>query len=123
MKQIILNTISDLCSNFLYYDRKEDEDLTMEQLNEAVKNGEITIDEMVAEFRKHLQNTFNMQSVISSIKEGDLFKAVRPLHGITTHKCVRIKKGSLNGADMYFDGWLIDEDGIMIDPNYSTKIG
>lgn len=58
MKQTILDTISDLCSDFLYYDRKEDEDLTMEQLNEAVKSGEITIDEMVAEFRKHLENTF-----------------------------------------------------------------
>ena len=58
MKQTILNTISDLCSDFLYYDRKEDEDLTMEQLNEAVRNGEITIDEMVSEFRKHLENTF-----------------------------------------------------------------
>jgi hypothetical protein len=58
MKQTILDTISDLCSDFLYYDRKEDEDLTMEQLDEAVKNGEITIDEMVAEFRKNLENTF-----------------------------------------------------------------
>lgn len=58
MKKKILGTISDLCSDFLYYDRKEDEDLTMEQLNEAVKSGEITIDEMVAEFRKQLENTF-----------------------------------------------------------------
>lgn len=58
MKQTILDTISDLCSDFLYYDRKGDEDLTMEQLNEAVKSGEITIDEMVEEFRKHLENTF-----------------------------------------------------------------
>lgn len=58
MKQKILDTISNLCSDFLYYDRKEDEDLTMEQLNEAVKSGEITIDEMVEEFRKHLKNTF-----------------------------------------------------------------
>lgn len=59
MKQNILNTISDLCSNFLYYDRKEDEDLSVEQLNAAVKTGEITIDEMVSEFRKHLEKTFN----------------------------------------------------------------
>lgn len=57
MKQIILDTINDLCSDFLYYDRKES-DLTFDQLNEAVKNGEITIDEMVAEFRKHLESTF-----------------------------------------------------------------
>lgn len=58
MKQQILNTISDLCSDFLYYNRKEDEDLSMEQLNQAVNSGEITIDEMVNEFRKHLEDTF-----------------------------------------------------------------
>lgn len=57
MKEDILNEISDLCSNFLYYDRKESE-LTFEDLNNAVINKEITIDEMVAEFRKHLENTF-----------------------------------------------------------------
>ena len=59
MKQTILNTISDLCSDFLYYDRKEDEELSVEQLNNAVADGEITIDEMVAEFKKHLEDTFN----------------------------------------------------------------
>ena len=59
MKQKILNTISDLCSRFLYYDRKEDEELSVKKLNKAVKNGEITIDEMVSEFRRHLENTFN----------------------------------------------------------------
>lgn len=58
MKQIILDTISDLCSNFLYYDRKEDEDLSMDQLNDAVNTGVITIDEMVAQFRKKLEDTF-----------------------------------------------------------------
>lgn len=58
MKQKILNTINDLCSDFLYYDRKEDEDLSMEQLNQAVNSGEITIDEMVTEFRKNLESTF-----------------------------------------------------------------
>ena len=59
MKQIILNTIRDLCSDFLYYDRKEDEELSIEQLNNAVADREITIDEMVAEFKKHIDNTFN----------------------------------------------------------------
>lgn len=58
MKQKILDTISDLCSDFLYYDRKGDEELTIEQLNEAVESGEITIDEMVAEFKKHLKETY-----------------------------------------------------------------
>jgi len=57
-KQVILNTIEDLVSKFVYYDRKEDEELSMKQLNKAVKDGIVTIDEIVAEFRKHLENTF-----------------------------------------------------------------
>lgn len=59
IKQIILDKISDLCSDFLYYDRKNDADLSIEQLNEAVDKGIITIDEMVNEFRKHFSNTFS----------------------------------------------------------------
>lgn len=58
MKQIILRTITDLCSNFLYYDRKEDNLLSITDLNEAVKKGDITIDEMVDHFRKQLESTF-----------------------------------------------------------------
>ncbi|WP_430611536.1 hypothetical protein [Flavobacterium sp. JP2137] len=61
MKQKILDTISDLCMDFLYYDRKNCEELSIEQMNEAVKNGEITIDEMVENFREHLEGTFNNQ--------------------------------------------------------------
>lgn len=56
-KEIILDTIAALCSDFLYYDRRDDEELSHEQLEKAVKSGEITINEMVAEFRKHLENT------------------------------------------------------------------
>lgn len=62
MKDIILSKIKDLCSDFLYYDRKEDKDLSLEKLYLAVINKEITIDEMVAEFRKHLENTFKKQT-------------------------------------------------------------
>ncbi len=58
MKQTILNTIQDLCSSFLYYDRKECQQLSVKQLNKAVKSGEITIDEMVEEFRKGLEETY-----------------------------------------------------------------
>jgi dTDP-4-amino-4,6-dideoxygalactose transaminase len=61
MKHRILETINDLCINFLYYDRKEDNELSIEELNEAVKSGEITIDEMVAEFRKHLEDTLSFE--------------------------------------------------------------
>ena len=59
MKEIIIATISDLCSNFLYYDRREDEQLSINQLNKAVKDGVITIDEMVAAFRTNLEIIFN----------------------------------------------------------------
>jgi hypothetical protein len=57
IRKTIFATIEDLCSDFLFYDRKEDEDLSAFELKEAVKNGIITIDEMVREFRKHLINT------------------------------------------------------------------
>jgi hypothetical protein len=56
MKQTILIAISDLCSDFLYYDRIDDKELSAEQLQDAVKNGVITIDEIVDEFRKHVEN-------------------------------------------------------------------
>ena len=61
MKKIILDKIDDLCSDFLYYDRKDDSVLSVKKLNKAVKDGVITVDEMVAEFRKHLENTFNVK--------------------------------------------------------------
>lgn len=46
--------IEDMISNFLYYDRKEDCQLPVGAIEEAVKSGELTIDEMVECFRKHL---------------------------------------------------------------------
>lgn len=62
MKKIILLTIQDLCSDFLYYDRKEDETLSVMDLRNAVNSGEITIYEMVSEFRKHLENTLILKT-------------------------------------------------------------
>jgi len=55
MKRRILNTITDLASCFLYYDRKGDEELSRDQLMLAVTSGEITIDEMTARFREALE--------------------------------------------------------------------
>ena len=57
-KKLIINTIRDLCSDFLFYDRKEDDELTMDVLNKAVSEGVITIDDMVLEFRTNLEDTF-----------------------------------------------------------------
>lgn len=50
----ILNTISDLVSDFLYYDRKEDPTLPRGAIEEAVAAGEISIDEIVAKFRAEI---------------------------------------------------------------------
>lgn len=51
LKQTILNVVTDLVSDFLYYDRKEDEDLSVEQLENAISSGVITKDEIVNKFR------------------------------------------------------------------------
>ncbi len=53
----IYATVDDLVSNFLYYDRKEDEDLPRGAIEEAVKNGEISVDDIVGRFRARLRET------------------------------------------------------------------
>ncbi len=50
-KQIIQATLADLVSNFLFYDRKEDQDLPRGAIDDAIEQEEITIDEMVSQFR------------------------------------------------------------------------
>ena len=46
-KQIILDTISDMISELLYYDRKEDEELGVGDIEQAIKDGVITVDEIL----------------------------------------------------------------------------
>lgn len=58
MKETILIKIQDLVIDFVYYDRKECEDLSRDDLMNSVESGKVTIDEMVAEFRKHLEGSF-----------------------------------------------------------------
>ncbi len=59
MKENILLTIDDLVLNFMYYDRKEDEELSREDLEEAVKNGVITVEEMANRFKSELEKRFS----------------------------------------------------------------
>lgn len=49
-REHILAAAEDLISNFLYYDRKEDEDLPREAIEEAIAAGEVTVDELLAIF-------------------------------------------------------------------------
>lgn len=58
-RQIIENTIRDLVTDFMRYDRKEDENLSAEDIEEAVKSGEVTVDGMVKIFRDELTEYLN----------------------------------------------------------------
>lgn len=51
----ILNTVKDLVSDFLYYDRKEDEDLPRGAIEEAIEYGVITRAEIYTAFQKELE--------------------------------------------------------------------
>jgi len=55
-RELIFIVVEDLVSNFLYYDRKEDEDLPRGAIEEAIQAKEISVDEIVTEFRRHLES-------------------------------------------------------------------
>lgn len=54
-KQIILDAISDLVSSFLYYSRKEDEDLPVGEIEAAISAEEITVEEIVGAFASKIR--------------------------------------------------------------------
>ncbi len=53
-KELIELTVMDLVSRFLYYDRKEDEDLPEGEIQKALHNNEITFQEIVTTFKEEL---------------------------------------------------------------------
>jgi len=53
-KQRLVNTIDDLVSDFLYYDRKEDEELGVGVIEKMIADKEVTVDEIVDRFRARL---------------------------------------------------------------------
>lgn len=54
MIETIENTVEDMVSNFLYYDRKEDENLPMGAIQKAVKDGLITKEQIIKKFADSL---------------------------------------------------------------------
>jgi len=56
MKEIILDTISDMVTDLFYYNRKNDDELPIGEIEKLIKNGDITIDEMVNEFKNSILN-------------------------------------------------------------------
>lgn len=61
MKKKILEYVSDLVGDFVYYDRKECEDLSADNLKKAIASGKITVDEIVDKFREGMQDTFPVE--------------------------------------------------------------
>lgn len=52
-KALILGKVSDSVHDFFYYNREEDEDLTLSELQEAIDTGEVSLEEIGEEFMFH----------------------------------------------------------------------
>lgn len=59
MKQKILDTLSDTISNFLYYDRKEDDDLPVWEIEKSIKSWIISEDDLINLFKENLRDSIN----------------------------------------------------------------
>ena len=55
-RDYIAGIVEDTISNFLYYDRKSDEDLGVDDIENAVRDEIITVDEIVQLFREQLEH-------------------------------------------------------------------
>ena len=50
-KEDVLKYVDDLVADFMYYDRKECEELPVGKIQELINSGVITLDEIVERFR------------------------------------------------------------------------
>lgn len=53
-REKVLDLVSDLVTNLLYFNREECETFRVGDIDKLVNSGVVTINEIVAEFRKHL---------------------------------------------------------------------
>lgn len=70
LRKNVKNTVSDLVSAFLYYDRKEDETLSRDDIAEVFREGYVTEDEVVRWFRRELTPSLEALGNMSSPNEG-----------------------------------------------------
>ena len=54
VKKLAVDIIEDVVANYLFYDRKEDEDLPQGEIEKLIESGELTIDELVEKFMEEL---------------------------------------------------------------------
>ena len=57
-KEIFLGLIADSVSNLCYYDRKDDEDLSVDDVEELLTSGEVTLDEILETFAKEFRENY-----------------------------------------------------------------
>lgn len=55
MKDIIIDTINDLAVDFLYYDRKEDDELPIGEIEKALASKEISVNKIVETFKTKVE--------------------------------------------------------------------
>jgi len=60
----IKDTIDDLALNLVVYDRKEDEDLPLGAIEDAIKDNQITVNLMAAFFRESLRRHLDLLEVV-----------------------------------------------------------
>lgn len=58
MKNEILGAAKDCARNFLYYDRKHDEDLPVDAMFEAIESDLVTFDDIADAFKSELQEYY-----------------------------------------------------------------
>jgi len=61
-RDLILGEISDRVADLLYYNRKEDEELPVGEIEKAIASGEISVDEMAAKFREVIEESLKEDS-------------------------------------------------------------
>jgi hypothetical protein len=54
-KELFLAIIEDVISDYLYYDRKNDDDLSIGDVNGLIESGCVTIDDVIDKFTTYLK--------------------------------------------------------------------
>ena len=66
MKGIIFSSVCDLVVDLIYYDRKDDEELPVGAIENAVKSGDVSIDEMTELFKLKLTEALKESTLSGS---------------------------------------------------------
>ena len=61
-KDNFLNKLKDTMTDFVYYDRKEDEDLNVKDVEEIIESGQVTPDEMGNTVKQFIEENFNVKT-------------------------------------------------------------